>query len=135
MSDRRTGIDRRTEVVPVKEERRVEERRKDERSRRQVMDRRVRSIPVEQDRRTSSRRNSDQDPTADNTPDWMEEALQQASERSAGFTPPPVDKKENEYFNMSDSEILKRQITWDSIIMGFVVICFIGLIATLFFGL
>ena len=65
-------------------------------------------------------------------PDWMEEALKEASERSVGFTPPQVDESENEFLSISDSEILKKQMIWDSIVMGFVLLCFIGLIVIIF---
>jgi hypothetical protein len=136
MSDRRTGEDRRVEDIPVEEERRSEERRGDDRSRRQVMDRRVSTVAVEfADRRMSSRRVAEQDPNSEAAPDWMEGALKEASERSAAFTPPQVDINENEFLSFSDSEILKRQMIWDSIIMGFVLICFIALIAIIFLGL
>lgn len=134
MADRRSGDDRRIEDIPVEEERRVEDRRGNERSRRQVMDRRTSSVPVEHDRRVSSRRVSEQDPNHEAAPDWMEEALKEASERSVGFTPPQVDKSENQFLNISDSEILRKQIIWDSIVMGFVALCFIVLILIIFFG-
>jgi hypothetical protein len=135
MTDRRSGDERRIENIPVEEERRVEERRGDERSRRQVMDRRTSTVPVEHDRRISSRRVSEQDPNNEPTPDWMDEALKEASERSAGFTPPQVDESENQFLSISDSEILRKQIIWDSIVMGFVALCFIGLIVIIFSGL
>ena len=140
MQDRRSGQERRLEDLPVEIERREKERRQGEQSRRQVMDRRVQSQPVENDRRKGVRRNAEVKAAKEGkevAPDWMEEVLAEAanrSEKSPAMSPPPVDEKENNYFNRSEDEIKREERIWDLLIMAFVLCCFAGLIAVLVYG-
>jgi len=135
MGDRRSGQERRLEDHPVEEERREKERREGERSRRQLMDRRVQSTPVENDRRKSVRRSSGAGKEA--VPDWMEEVLAEAAkrnEKSPAMSPPPVNKKENDYLEMSYEERMEKAKKYDYMIMAFVLLCLIALAILLVFG-
>lgn len=140
MGDRRSGLERRLEDHPVEIDRREKERREGERSRRQVMDRRVQSLPVENDRRKSVRRNAEAKAAKEGkeaVPDWMEEVLAEAakrSEKSPAMSPPPVNKKENEYLEMSYEERMEKAKKYDYMIMAFVLMCLIALAALLVFG-
>jgi hypothetical protein len=140
MQDRRKGEDRRVENLPVEVDRREEDRRELDRSRRQVMDRRVQSMPIENDRRKGSRRTAEKEAASrgeEAVPDWMDSVLAEAAQRSEtspAMSPPPVDERENNYFNRSEEEVKKQEQIWDLLIMGFVICCFIGLIAVLVYG-
>ena len=140
MQDRRSGQERRIEDLPVEIDRREGERREEERSRRQVMDRRVQSQPIENDRRQGARRNAEAKAAKEGrevAPDWMEEVLAEAAKREEGspsMSPPPVNKKENEYLEIPYEERMKQARFHDYLIMGFVLICFIFLTLILVFG-
>ena len=140
MQDRRSGQERRVEDLPVETDRREGERRDSEQSRRQVMDRRVQSLPVENDRRKGSRRTAEKEAASkgeEAVPDWMDSVLAEAAQRSEdspAMSPPPVDEKENSYFNRSEEEIKRQERIWDLLIMSFVLCCFAGIIAVLVYG-
>ena len=140
MQDRRKGEDRRVEDIPVEIDRREGERREPDQSRRQVMDRRVQSLPIENDRRKGSRRTAEKEAASNGgeaVPDWMDSVLAEAAERSEkspAMSPPPVNEKENNYFNRSEDEIKKQERVWDLFIVAFVICCFAGLIAVLAYG-
>lgn len=140
MQDRRKGEDRRVEDIPVEVDRREGERREPDQSRRQVMDRRVQSLPIENDRRKGSRRTAEKEAASNGgeaVPDWMDSVLAEAAERSEkspAMSPPPVNEKENNYFNRSEDEIKKQERVWDLFIVAFVICCFAGLIAVLVYG-
>ena len=140
MKDRRKGEERRVEDIPVEVDRRESERRESDRSRRQVMDRRVQSLPIEIDRRKGSRRVAEKDAASNGgeaVPDWMGSVLAEAaqrSEQSPAMSPPPVDEKENNYFNRSEDEIKKQNRIYDLLIVTFVLFCFAGLVLILVYG-
>jgi len=142
MEDRRRGLERRTEDLPVEEERREGERREDNLSRRQVMDRRVNdpSQPIENDRRKGMRRTAETEAAKNGeevAPDWMESVLAEAAQReeaSPSMIPPSVDEKENEYLEMSYEERMERARLHDYIIMGFIISCFFALVFLLTYG-
>ena len=136
--DRRAGVERRVEDVPVEEERRLIQRREIDPSRRQLMDRRQGgSVPVENDRRLGSRRNADieaREKNADAVPDWMEGVLAEAAQRQEempAMSPPPVDPTENSHFRRDEEEIAKQARMGDWILIVFVLVCVIGLITLL----
>lgn len=149
MSDRRIEErrqdERRKELVSVDverraDERRVEERRSGDQSRRQIMERRQQSQPVETDRRKGLRRIAEAEAAAvgeEAVPDWMEQTLAEAAQRqeqNPAMSPPPVNVRENHYFNRSEDEIKRQERIWDAFIMGFIIICFIVLVAILVYG-
>ena len=99
------------------------------------MDRRVQSTPVENDRRKSVRRSLGGDKEA--VPDWMEDVLAEAAkrnEKSPAMSPPSVNKKENDYLEMSYEERMEKAKKYDYMIMAFVVACLIALAVLLSFG-
>ena len=138
MSDRRSGTERRVEDLQVEVDRREEERRSKDPLRRQVMDRRVQSTPVENDRRKGLRRTAEKEATSkgeEAVPDWMEEALADAAKRNEEFpsmSPPPVDKKENEFMSKDEYELFRQQRLHDYFIMAFVTASLICLFFTIF---
>ena len=140
MQDRRKGEDRRVEDIPVEIDRREGERREPDQSRRQVMDRRVQSLPIENDRRKGSRRTAEKEAASNGgeaVPDWMDSVLAEAAQRqeeNPAMSPPPVDAKENQYFNRTDDEIKKQDRIYDLLIVTFVLFCFAGLILILVYG-
>ena len=151
MSDRRNEdrrqTERRVQDLPVAEDRRVAERRIEDRrsgdlqTRRQVMDRRQNSLSIDfEDRRKGSRRVAEKEAASkgeEAVPDWMEGVLAEAAQRqeeNPAMSPPPVDEKENNYFNRSEEEIKRQERIWDLLIMAFVLCCFAGLIAVLVYG-
>ena len=136
MGDRRSGLERRLEDHPVDIERREKERREEGHSRRQVMDRRIQSLPIENDRRKGSRRDAEKEGNG-SAPDWMEEVLAEASkrnEKSPAMAPPPVNKKENDYLEMSYEERMEKAKKYDYMIMAFVLACLIALAILLVYG-
>jgi len=138
--DRRSGLERRIEQVPVQIDRREGERREEDLSRRQLMDRRVQSVAVETDRRKGSRRVAEKEAAfrgEEAVPDWMQDTLAEAAhrqEKNPAMSPPAVDERENAYFEKSLEQRNREQQRFDLMIMGFVILCFIGLVAIIAFG-
>ena len=150
MSDRRNEDrrqeERRVQNLPVAKDRRVAERRVEDRrtedlqTRRQLMDRRVSSVPVETDRRKATRRTAEKEAASrgeEAVPDWMEGVLAEAAhrqEKNPAMSPPPVDEKENAYFEKSLEQRNLEQQRFDLMIVAFVILCFMGLVAIIAFG-
>ena len=70
------------------------------------------------------------------TPDWLADVLKEAearTEEAPALSPPPVDEQENNYFNLSDEEREKRDKLIDSLIIVFVISCFIGVLYIMIF--
>lgn len=70
------------------------------------------------------------------TPDWLADVLKEAQERTEdapAMTPPPVNKKENEYFILSKEDRAKRDKLIDSLIIVFIIFCFIGVLYVMIF--
>ena len=70
-------------------------------------------------------------------PDWMDSALAEAAQRSEispAMSPPPVDERENNYFNRGEEEIRRQERIWDLLIVAFILCCFAGLTAVLVYG-
>ena len=70
------------------------------------------------------------------TPDWLADVLKEAetrSEEAPAMSPPPVNKNENAYFLQSDEDRKKKDRIIDSLIIAFVISCFIGVLYTLIF--
>ena len=139
--DRRKNIERRVEDLPFGgSDRRKEDRRDEDRSRRTLMDRRISSVPVETDRRKGSRRTAEKEAASrgeEAVPDWMEGVLAEAAhrqEKNPAMSPPPVDEKENAYFEKSLEQRNREQQRFDLMIVAFVILCFMGLVAIIAFG-
>ena len=139
--DRRKNIERRVEDLPFGgSDRRKEDRRDEDRSRRTLMDRRISSVPVETDRRKGSRRTAEKEAASrgeEAVPDWMEGVLAEAAhrqEKNPAMSPPAVDEKENAYFEKSLEQRNREQQRFDLMIMAFVILCFMGLVAIIAFG-
>lgn len=70
------------------------------------------------------------------TPDWLADVLKEAQERTEelpAMTPPPVNQKENEYFILSEEDRAKRDKLIDSLIIVFIISCFIGVLYVMIF--
>ena len=139
--DRRKNIERRVEDLPFGgSDRRKEDRRDEDRSRRTLMDRRISSVPVETDRRKGSRRTAEKEAASrgeEAVPDWMEGVLAEAAhrqEKNPAMSPPAVDEKENAYFEKSLEQRNREQQRFDLMIVAFVILCFMGLVAIIAFG-
>ena len=139
--DRRKNIERRVEDLPFGgSDRRKEDRRDEDRSRRTLMDRRISSVPVETDRRKGSRRTAEKEAASrgeEAVPDWMEGVLAEAAhrqEKNPAMSPPAVDEKENAYFEKSLEQRNREQQRFDLMIVAFVILCFMGLVAIIVFG-
>ena len=139
--DRRKNIERRVEDLPFDgSDRRKQDRRDEDRSRRTLMDRRISSVPVETDRRKGSRRTAEKEAASrgeEAVPDWMESVLAEAAhrqEKNPAMSPPAVDEKENAYFEKSLEQRNREQQRFDLMIVAFVILCFMGLVAIIAFG-
>ena len=70
------------------------------------------------------------------TPDWLADVLKEAearTEEAPAMSPPPVNKKENAYFNLSNEERAKRDKLIDGLIIVFIISCFIGVLYIMIF--
>lgn len=70
------------------------------------------------------------------TPDWLADVLKEAearTEEAPAMSPPPVNKEENAYFNLSNEERAKRDKLIDSLIIIFIISCFIGVLYIMIF--
>ncbi len=69
-------------------------------------------------------------------PDWLAGVLKEAearTEKAPAMSPPPVNKEENAYFNLSKEDRAKRDKLIDSLIIVFVISCFIGVLYIMIF--
>jgi hypothetical protein len=70
------------------------------------------------------------------TPDWLADVLKEAQERAEeapAMTPPPVNRKENIHFLLSEEDRAKRDKLIDSLIIVFIISCFIGALYVMIF--
>lgn len=70
------------------------------------------------------------------TPDWLADVLKEAelrTEEAPAMAPPPVSKKENEYFLQTSEQRRKKDQIIDSFIIAFIISCFLGVLYILIF--
>lgn len=70
------------------------------------------------------------------TPDWLADVLKEAearTEEAPAMSPPPVNEQENAYFNLSEEDRAKKDKLIDSLIIVFIISCFIGVLYIMIF--